>query len=165
MKSHITQAEATPLFRATVLKKYEVRYFRCPDTGYVQTEKPYWLSEAYQSAITDLDIGLIRRNLELHARTLPLLLHFFDTKKRFLDYAGGYGMFVRLMRDSGLDFYRQDPYCENIFANKFDIEDLSSEPSFELLTAFEVFEHRENPKVELEKALRYSKNILFSTEL
>lgn len=165
MKSHITGAEVVPLFRAQVLQKYEVQYYRCPQTGYIQTEKPYWLDEAYQDAITQLDIGLVQRNLQLRERLLRLIPHFFGTKSAFLDYAGGYGLFVRMMRDAGLDFYRQDPFCENLFARHFDLSDLAPTPPFALITAFEVFEHWENPVVELEKVLKYGKNILFSTEL
>ncbi len=38
----------------------------------------------------------------------------------FLDYAGGYGVFTRLMRDIGFDFYWHDPYTQNLFANGFE---------------------------------------------
>ena len=82
----------------------------------------------------------------------------------FLDYAGGYGVFTRLMRDIGFDFYWHDPYTQNLFANGFE-DDLKSNSKFELLTAFEVFEHLVNPKEELEKMLRFSDTIVFSTEL
>jgi hypothetical protein len=50
---------------------------------------------------------------------------------------GGYGMFVRLMRDGGFDFHREDPLCDNLFAQGFDRQD---DGTFELVTAFEVFE-------------------------
>ncbi len=49
-------------------------------------------------------------------------------------------MFVRLMRDNGFDFYRSDRQCENLFAKGFEAS-LDVSPSYELLTAFEVFEH------------------------
>jgi len=32
----------------------------------------------------------------------------------FLDYAAGYGLFVRLMRDAGYNFRWSDLYCQNL---------------------------------------------------
>lgn len=165
MKSYLSDSEALPLFRANVLGKYDVQYFRCPQTGYIQTETPYWLDEAYASAITTLDIGLVQRNLDLRKRVLPILKQFFDPQATFLDYAGGYGLFVRLMRDAGLNFYRQDPYCQNLLAEHFDEAQLPDNTTIELVTAFEVFEHWVNPIEDLKKVLSYSRNILFSTLL
>jgi hypothetical protein len=122
------------------------------------------LDEAYKSAITSLDIGLIGRNIGISKRLSSLILTHFDKDGRFLDYGGGYGMLVRIMRDSGFDFYRFDTYCDNLFARHFDLED-SKSSNFELLTAFELFEHLENPAEELTKMLQYSDSIFFSTEL
>ncbi|MFD2571258.1 class I SAM-dependent methyltransferase [Spirosoma soli] len=87
---------------------------------------------------------------------------WFKQDARFIDYGGGYGMFVRMMRDSGYDFYRQDIYCQNLFAESFDIADTAPFRA-ELLTAFEVMEHLVNPVSELEKMLHLSDTILFST--
>ena len=36
---------------AKVLQKYNVDYFQCSNCGFVQTEEPYWLDEAYSEAI------------------------------------------------------------------------------------------------------------------
>lgn len=78
-------------------------------------------------------------------------------------------MFVRIMRDEGYDFYRQDKYCENMFAKFFDISDFEKdrnlEKHFELLTAFEVFEHLKNPLDEISNMFFYSDTILFTTEM
>ncbi|RPD40487.1 class I SAM-dependent methyltransferase [Chitinophaga barathri] len=149
-----------------VLSKYVVKYFKCASCGFIQTEQPYWLQEAYKNAITSLDIGLLTRNNHLLPIIQAIVLKFYDPTKQFIDYGGGYGVLVRLMRDAGFDYYRQDIYCENLFAKHFDITDLSPDNlRFELLTAFEVFEHLENPVAEMEKMLKYSDNILFSTEL
>ena len=139
-------------------------YFQCSNCDFIQTERPYWLSEAYSSAITALDIGLIERNLLLAPKLETLIRLFFKSDCKFIDYGGGYGMLVRMMRDRGLDFYRQDIYCENIFAKNFDVTDFLHQ-RFELLTAFEVFEHLENPIIEIEKMFAYSDTICFSTEL
>jgi hypothetical protein len=41
----------------------------------------------------------------------------------------------------------------------------SENQKYEVLTAFEVFEHLNNPLEEIDKMLKYSDSILFSTEL
>lgn len=155
----------TPVFSKTVLGKYDVVYFKCSACQFIQTEEPYWLSESYQSAITNLDLGLVSRNVVNSRFVATLIQTMFDGKKKFIDYGGGYGMFVRMLRDRGFDYYRQDMYCANIFAKHFDVSDLAPTTRFELLTAFEVFEHLVDPAMELEQMLQYSNNILFSTEL
>ena len=165
MKSKITGGETELLFTGKVLNQYEVQYFRCLDTGFIQTEEPYWLKEAYSSAITKLDIGLVFRNETLREKIIPIINKHYDPKAKFLDYAGGYGLFTRLMRDKGYNFFHTDVYCQNLFAEYFDLTDLPNDTKFELLTAFEVFEHLPNPLVELEKISTYSDNILFSTVL
>ena len=165
MQSKVTGGETTLLFTARVLNKYDVKYYRCADTGFIQTEEPYWLADAYSSAITKLDVGMVYRNLQLAERTGKLLLSSFNKRGQFLDYAGGYGLFTRLMRDKGFNFYHTDPYCQNIFAEYFDLNTLPANQRFELVTAFEVFEHLANPLEDIKRMLSHSYNLLFSTEL
>jgi len=102
--------------RAEILYKYSIQYFKCPDCGFIQTEESYWLEEAYSEVINRSDIGLLARNLDLSKTTKAILLFLFDKKKLFLDYGAGYGVFVRLMRDFGFDFYWMDKYSDNLFA-------------------------------------------------
>lgn len=165
MKSKITGGETEFLFKKKVLNKYDVSYYKCLETGFIQTETPFWLDEAYSSAISSLDVGLVRRNISLSHKVARLIYSEFKTNARFIDYGGGYGLFVRLMRDIGFDFYLQDTYAPNLFAKHFEISDLEVNTKFELLTAFEVFEHLVDPISEIEKMLGFSKNILFSTEI
>jgi len=164
LNCNICQTPATEVFRAKILGKYEAPYFQCPQCGFLSLPDPHWLPESYASAITALDIGLLKRNLELREVVAAIVRSYFDPSGKFIDYGGGYGVLVRLLRDRGLDFYRQDIYAENLFAKSFDLADAGT-TKFELLTAFEVFEHLENPLEQVEKMLQYSDNILFSTEL
>jgi hypothetical protein len=160
----ICNSNAKQVFNSKILKKYDVKYFKCDNCGYLFTEEPFWLDEAYSRSINLSDTGLLDRNIYF-SKVLSVLIYFcFNKNGLFLDYAGGYGVFTRLMRDIGFDFYWHDPYTQNLFANGFE-KDIKPDSKFELITAFEVFEHLVSPKEEIEKMLSYSKTIVFSTEL
>ncbi|MGD1711994.1 bifunctional glycosyltransferase/class I SAM-dependent methyltransferase, partial [Dapis sp. BLCC M172] len=149
---------------AKVLNKYNVDYFQCSNCGFIQTENPYWLGEAYREAIASSDVGLVSRNQNFSLITENLILNFFNANGKFLDYGCGYGLFVRMMRDLGLDFYGYDKYCQNIFYEGWEGE-INGDKKYELVTVFEVFEHFINPLAEIEKILEKTRNILFSTKL
>ena len=164
MKSKITGGLTEKILSIKVMGRYEVDYFRCKETGFIQTEEPYWLEEAYSFAITKLDVGLPERNETLRNKIIPILSNHFNVEGTFLDFAGGYGLFTRMMRDKGFNFYHTDKHCPNLFAEFFDLVDIKNE-NFELVTAFEVFEHLPNPIPEIEAILKYSDNLLFTTVL
>ena len=144
------------------MNKYPVKYFFCSNCGYIHTAPPYWLEESYENPINDTDTGMLKRNINLANRIAPSLWMEFGKNGKFLDWAGGYGVFVRLMRDFGFDFRWSDPYTKNIFAMNFEASDSDK---FDLVTCCEVFEHLENPMHEFEKLLEKTDNILISTEL
>lgn len=158
--SHLT----SDFGQAQVLGKYQAAYRRCETCGFTFPVAPQWLDEAYSSAITRSDIGLIRRNFATAQSTKALILAMYDCQAKFVDYGGGYGMFTRILRDNGFDYYRTDRYCTNLFAQGFEAEG-TGEGTYELLTAFEVFEHLVNPLDEIQQMLRYSSNLFFSTWL
>jgi len=163
-KCKICGLATVPFAKATVLDQYQVRYSRCDSCGFVQTETPFWLDEAYERPITTSDIGHISRNVQTSVLTRAVIRSLFNGQGRFVDYGGGWGIFVRLMRDTGYDFYRFDKYAENIFAKGFDLPE-QDVGDFELLTAYEVFEHLVEPRAEIAQMLTLSKSILFSTRL
>lgn len=164
MNCRICGRETAPFARATLLGKHPAQYFRCPGCGFVQTEEPYWLDEAYAAAITGSDVGLVSRNLRLAVLARGIIAAFFRAGGRFLDYGGGYGLFVRLMRDAGYDFYRYDKHCANLLAADFEADAADSRP-YELVTAFEVLEHLVDPVAEVTAMLKFSRSILVTTEL
>lgn len=160
---HICSRKLKYQFTHKVLNKYDVDYFMCENCGFVQTEEPYWLKEAYQESINISDTGIMSRNIYLSKVTAILIYFLFEKNAKFLDFAGGYGIFTRLMRDIGFDFYWHDPFTPNLVARGFEYN--KSIKDIELITSFESFEHFVHPLKEIEKMLKISKNILFSTEL
>lgn len=48
-------------FVAMVLKKYQVKFYLCDDCDSMQTEEPFWLSEAYSDGRRSLDTGAVHR--------------------------------------------------------------------------------------------------------
>jgi len=164
MKCKICCAESQFQFSETVLSKYSCRYFYCAGCGFLQSEEPYWLDEAYQSAIAAADTGLVLRNISLSKKLAPLLYFMFGREGRYLDFAGGYGMFTRLMRDIGFDYYWTDLYCQNLMARGFEIS--SEKLPFTAVTAFEVLEHVPDPMEFLAQTLDQAstRTIILSTE-
>lgn len=158
----VCRSHTSHIFTNKVLKKHTVNYFFCSYCKFLQTEEPHWLKEAYERPINLSDTGIMNRNINFSKLTATLLYNFFSNDSKGIDYAGGYGIFTRLMRDIGFDFYWQDKYTTNLLAQGF--EDDASQ-NFDILTAFEVFEHLIEPKQELENMLTRSKSILFSTEI
>ena len=165
MNCKICNSISNHLFSGRILNKYNIGYFRCADCGFIQTEDPYWLKDAYANPIHTLDVGLVNRNIVFSNFTARVLNKCKIGSKKFLDYGGGYGLFVRLMRDKGYDFYYLDEYSENIFSKDFTLAELKPVNEFGFLTAYEVFEHIPNPLTEIIKMFNYSNSILFTTQL
>lgn len=146
----------------TVLDRYEVEFHLCPSCGIITAPNPYWLDEAYDSAIYDGDAGLLRRSRLLATVTSLLIRSERLGSGRFLDWAGGYGTLTRMMRDKGLDFYTFDPYAKNVLAPGFDGDELDS---YDMVTAFEVMEHLVDPAEELAKVAAANDRMFFTTML
>jgi hypothetical protein len=147
---------------ASVLGKYPVRYLQCESCELLQTEDPYWLDEAYELPINTLDTGILQRNIRFSRVVASVAFSLFDREDTFVDFAGGYGILTRLLRDMGFDFYWHDPYTQNLVARGFEWD---GEVRAALLTASEVFEHFVNPRAELDKMLAIGTSILFTTIL
>ena len=54
------------VFGKRILFKYDVRYVLCGSCGFLATETPWWLGEAYSEALMGLrDVGMVQRNLQV----------------------------------------------------------------------------------------------------
>lgn len=163
MKCRLCDNSTQEIFKKIILNSYSVQYFRCEECSLVQTETPYWLSDAYSESINLNDTGYIARNL-LFRETLKYFFKFrFKNTDRFLDFGAGYGVFTRMMRDLNFDFYWSDEFTSNLFSRGF--EDTSEGTSFAAITMFEVAEHLVNPLDEFKSLATRTDNIIFSTEL
>lgn len=148
------------IFTGTLIG-HNVNYFECQSCGYLQTERPYWLEEAYSSPINEGDTGIMMRN-QLNAKIVTsTMLMLGKLNGCIVDCAGGYGILVRLLRDFGVNALWSDRYCENILARGFEY----SGQQADLVTAFEAFEHFVDPADELDRLLAIAPNLLLSTEL
>lgn len=168
MKCKICNKQTQKIFNTKVLNKYIISYYQCNQCFFLQTEEPYWLEEAYScGAISALDTGILKRNASLVSKTSELVETIFDENISFrgLDYGGGEGIFVRMMRDKGFNFILHDKYAKNLYAKYFDLQSTDQTDNFSIVTAFEVFEHLPDPLTEIDKIFSYSDIILFSTEL
>ncbi len=162
MKCRICSADTSPIHRAVILDRHEIGYHICPVCEFMQTDDPFWLEEAYSSAISCSDTGILSRNIFLASMATSIIRFCCDRKSSFLDFGGGYGIFTRLMRDYGFDFHWHDKYAQNLFAKGFEANMTNR---YAAVTAFENFEHFLDPGKELETMLQVSDFILFSTEL
>lgn len=146
---------------AVVLGHIRVRYFRCARCGLVRTEEPTWLNEAYSSPIASMDVGLLGR-CAYFARLTDAVVRALPGTDRYLDWAGGYGILTRLLRDRGLNFWHHDPFATNLFA-----EGWEGNPAdrWDVITLYEVLEHLRDPYDALAPLASASPVLLFSTEL
>jgi hypothetical protein len=165
-------------FQSKILNKYDISYFHCERCDLLSSEKPFWLDEAYNQSISATDTGIMERNLFFIEKTVnllssyksknrffyllkfvPLFIAFRFIKTQFnkydfpiLDLGGGYGIFVRILRDIGIDAYWHDPHTVNLLANGFGEEHMNSKPK--VICAFEVLEHLESPLAQIQEWLK-----------
>lgn len=164
MKCRICNHVCKEIFQAKVLNKYNIKYYLCPHCSFLQTEEPFWIEEAYKEPINIFDTGILFRNIDFAEKTSTILYYLFDRNAQYLDYAGGYGIFTRLMRDIGFNFYWKDLHAPNLVARGFEYDE-GFKNNIELITSFESFEHFVSPPKELEDMFCISRNILLTTEL
>jgi hypothetical protein len=131
-------------FALRVLEKYDVDYLRCTNCLSLQTERPYWIREAYTNNLANLDTGAGQRNLSNLAAAYAATRLF--RLRNVVDFGGGDGLLCRLLRDYGVNCYVSDKYASATYAPNFVTQSLTQA---EILLAFEVFEHFEEPRGDL----------------
>jgi hypothetical protein len=151
-------ATAQYRFSLQVLHKHKVAYLECESCHSLQTERPYWTAEAYVSNLAILDTGAAQRNIANLAATyiVARVLRLNDV----LDFGGGDGLLCRLLRDYEINCFVNDKYAAATYARAF------ADPNFirpGILLAFEVFEHFENPQVDLQILFKTNPDVLITS--
>ena len=152
-------------FTGTFLGRHKAPYDHCPRCGFLQVRSPFWLDEAYSDAIVVSDTGILQRNLHLADALGAFLPKLGNVQGPFLDFGGGLGLLVRIMRDRGFGFFWADAHAKNEVARGFEYStDIG--PCL-AVTAFEVLEHVANPITFISEALTTGAcdTLIFSTEL
>jgi hypothetical protein len=164
MRCKICESETSDFGKATLMGRHVACYQSCQNCGFIFASNPYWLDEAYSTAITCTDIGTVSRTESCSLTTKAVIDCFYHSAKSFLDYGAGYGMFARRMRDLGYNFSAYDTHCRNLFSEEFALDTLDGK-HFDLTTAFEVLEHLEHPMEVMGKIFDHTDNLLTTTEI
>jgi hypothetical protein len=157
-------AVAEPYADIIILGRHNAKLFACCQCGFVFIDPVYWLDEAYSSAVTSLDVGYVGRNFAAAEFLADLLQERTTASDLFVDFGGGYGMLVRLMRDKGFRFHLYEPFAPNLFAH-YCIADKTRFGRYRALTAIEVFEHLADPVASVQEMAEWASCIIFTTEL
>jgi len=161
MNCKICNKKTNKLTEATIFaRKKIISYYKCETCKFIQSQEPDWLEESYSDVIAKTDIGLMARNIKNSEFTEKFIYNVSPEINKCLDFGAGYGVFVRIMRDKGFNFLWHDDYCQNLFAEFFE-GSISEE--YDLVTAFEVFEHLPQPMDTITKLTSMTSTILFST--
>src|SRR5260370_38628103 len=97
---NICQAPTTEFASMLVRGKYDALLLRCSNCGFMFVPDPIWLGEAYAEPINRSDTGYCSRHLWARDKMRECIESNLNPDGIFLDYAAGYGLFVRLMRDA-----------------------------------------------------------------
>lgn len=146
--SPLTGHAGVLLFESKVIGRHPAKYYLDESCGYIWVDTPTWLDEAYSDAIALTDTGIVARNLSNIRGVSTAMRANGLADVRGIDIGGGYGLFVRGLRDIGLNFHWSDPYAENLLARGFEADG----GTYSVATAFEVLEHLPNPLAHIQDA-------------
>ena len=145
-------------------EKKETYLCHCNCCDYLYLENPNWLEIAYKNKFYG-DTGYVYRNYNLVKKSLILFrIWKLFTQKIFpkaCDIGAGIGLYARLMRDNGYNFYGSDQYSEMLLIQPF----IDENSEYKIKTSFEVVEHLPSLPVFLKTKIKKVDLFLFSTEL
>ena len=146
------------IFSKKVLKKYNVKYYKCEQCKSLQTESPYWLDEAYKDWATKYDTGIYSRVIKTFLVSF-LMCKIFKLKN-ILDFGGGDGLFCRIMRDYYFNCFSHDKFSKNLYSKGFVRQNFQTP---DLITSFEAAEHFSRPYDEFSKIFNLKPKMLLLT--
>jgi Methyltransferase domain len=145
-------ADTRLAFSRTAADGVDIACYECTGCESLQTETPYWIAELYAKSSGASHQGLDTEAVErcLTGRIAVAMLWkaggFSSQRNKLLDWGGGPGLLVRLLRDVGLNAFLYDKYSPNHYAVGFTARD---DDRYDFVTAFEVFEHFPSPATDL----------------
>jgi hypothetical protein len=146
-----------------LLNRYDVSYYLCSQCGSLETEQPYWLEVAYDVTGLGDDIGAAQRTIDLMLKTSALLDRIgVPADAECIDFGGGLGLFTRLMRDRGINFFSYDLFAQPFFSDRHSLTSLTGR-SPAVVTAFEVVEHFTDPALDLEQLFETRPALVIAT--
>jgi hypothetical protein len=148
---------------AVRIRGREKDLFRCGSCDLLFFPDPDWLDEAYADPISEVDIGLPARCLNVARVTEALVRGERLGHLPALDYGGGYGLMTRFVRDRGIDMRTYDPYAKNLFAQGF--EGAPADEQYGLISLVEVLEHLTDPVEVVAELAQHAQLVLVSTIL
>ncbi|MBK8455894.1 MAG: class I SAM-dependent methyltransferase [Phyllobacteriaceae bacterium] len=144
---------AKHIFYKKILRRYDVNFFKCSGCGSQQTEKAYWLDEAYSIPGLHIDVGAASRSVKNWLSASAFLDRLAIPRSALgVDFGSGPGLFASLMRNGGRDFRSYDSYTRPTFSSYFAVENVEG-LNPEIITAFEVFEHLPEPRKTMDALL------------
>lgn len=81
------------VFQKIILYKHQVGYYQCGSCGSLETESPFWLSEAYDPLNERFDTGQLIRSFDNAAFVAVLISYLGLEKSRVVNYGCGSGAF------------------------------------------------------------------------
>lgn len=134
-------------FSKLILMRHSVSYFSCDQCDCLQTEKPFWLDEAYQLVNERFDTGQVFRSLN-NAGFIDALVNILKLDDQLIvDFGCGSGLMVRVLRDVGLNAVGYDSYSEPRLCIGFHVKEY---PQAAVVNLCEVAEHFESPAESLD---------------
>ena len=146
--------------------RYEALLTHCSDCDYLYLADPSWLDKAYQDEFYG-DTGYVARNIDIASKTVELFRFWKFVSARgdclpdACDVGAGLGMYARMMRDSGYEFYGVDEFASMPLIKPF----YGSDGGYRIKTAFEVVEHLPSLPAFLSEKIGEVDLFFFSTHL
>lgn len=146
-------------------KKIETNLCHCKTCDYLFLSNPNWLDIAYELEFFG-DSGYVLRNLNIFKKSITLfrcwkIISNNQVLPDGCDMGAGLGIYARLMRDNGYNFFGSDEFCSMPLIRPF----VETNSGTLIKTAFEVVEHLPSLTKFLKEQVKEVDLFLFSTEL